>query len=184
MSLLVEWPHLSLLLTEPIYVLPEPISVPEIKLAEAVKTPVAAPVSIPPAPAISIVPKVNAPKKPRNKVAVFYNEQTTPYLQPQHETLLKNILKSINLTLDNVDLLNLHNIRRLDYADLLREKSVHYFISFGLDLRELEITIPLTAYQPTEVEGVQLLLADSFHELELNLDKKRLLWTCLKQMFR
>jgi hypothetical protein len=28
-----------------------------------------------------------------------------------------------------------------------------------------------------------MLLADSFHELVLNTDKKRLLWTCLKQMF-
>ncbi len=57
-------------------------------------------------------------------------------------------------------------------------------VSFGIDLRELDINIQLTAYRVQKIEDVNMLLADSFHELELNTDKKRMLWTCLKEMFQ
>jgi hypothetical protein len=72
----------------------------------------------------------------------------------------------------------------VDYVEILKEKTLNQLISFGIDLRELEINIPLTAYQVQKIEGVNMLLADSFHELELNTDKKRMLWTCLKGMFQ
>ena len=171
-----------------------------------VATPPVAPAAVPPAPvsppptatplpatpkAAPVVPKipvpVQAPSPPaprrRSRVMVLYNEQTTPYLQPAHETLLVNILKSIGLTLDDIELVNLNNIRRVDYVEILKEKTLHQFISFGIDLRELQINVPLTAYKVQRVEEINMLLADSFHELVLNTEKKRLLWTCLKQMF-
>jgi hypothetical protein len=170
-----------------------------------VATPPVAPAAVPPVPvspppsatpalpvtskAAPVVPKIPVPAPPppaprrRSRVMVLYNEQTTPYLQPAHETLLVNILKSIGLTLDDIELVNLNNIRRVDYAEILKEKTVHQFISFGIDLRELQINVPLTAYKVQRVEEINMLLADSFHELVLNTEKKRLLWTCLKQMF-
>jgi DNA polymerase III psi subunit len=136
----------------------------------------------PPVPEI-LAPEPSPALQRRLKVMVLYNEQTTPYLQPAHETLLTNILKAVGLTLKDIELVNLNNIRRVDYAEILREKTLHQLISFGIDLRELQLNIPLTAYQVQKVEDIQMLLADSFHELQLNTDKKRLLWTCLKQMF-
>ena len=157
-------------------------------------TVVVPPVMVPPQAAISpkaapTVPKIPAPTPApappprRSKVMILYNEQTTPYLQPAHETLLVNILKSVGLTLNDIELVNLNNIRRVDYVEILKEKTLNQFISFGIDLRELQINVPLTAYKVQRVEEINMLLADSFHELVLNTDKKRLLWTCLKQMF-
>ncbi len=181
---------------------PLPVAPPVVTAPKAEATPVAPPVPVPlpvvvpPAPvppaalapkAAPVVPKIPAstpaPPRRRSKVMVLYNEQTTPYLQPAHETLLVNILKSIGLTLDDIELVNLNNIRRVDYVEILKEKTLHQFISFGIDLRELQINVPLTAYKVQRVEEINMLLADSFHELVLNTDKKRLLWTCLKQMF-
>jgi hypothetical protein len=150
-----------------------------------VKLPVVPPAAVPPK-ASPVVPKIPAPAPPprrRSKVMVLYNEQTTPYLQPAHETLLVNILKSVGLTLGDIELVNLNNIKRVDYVEILKEKTLNQFISFGIDLRELQINVPLTAYKVQRVEEINMLLADSFHELVLNTDKKRLLWTCLKQMF-
>ncbi len=144
-------------------------------------SPKAAPV-VPKIP-VSTPPPTPAPPRRRSKVMILYNEQTTPYLQPAHETLLVNILKAVGLTLNDIELVNLNNIKRVDYVEILKEKTLNQFISFGIDLRELQINVPLTAYKVQRVEEINMLLADSFHELVLNTDKKRLLWTCLKQMF-
>ncbi len=167
----------------PVAVVPapaQPVVVPPVAVPPATVSPKAAPT----------VPKIPAPTPPpappprrRSKVMILYNEQTTTYLQPAHETLLVNILKAVGLTLSDIELVNLNNIKRVDYMEILKEKTLNQFISFGIDLRELQINVPLTAYQVQRVEEINMLLADSFHELVLNTDKKRLLWTCLKQMF-
>jgi|GEM_PF-2849173 len=178
----------------PVPVPPPVVAAPVVAPAAVPPVPVAPPpTTTPPLPvtpkAAPVVPKIPAPAPPppaprrRSRVMVLYNEQTTPYLQPAHETLLVNILKSIGLTLDDIELVNLNNIRRVDYVEILKEKTLHQFISFGIDLRELQINVPLTAYKVQRVEEINMLLADSFHELVLNTDKKRLLWACLKQMF-
>jgi DNA polymerase III psi subunit len=163
---------------------PLPAAPPVAAAPQETVPPVAAPPKAvaPPVPKIPVSAPQPAPRR-RLRVMVLYNEQTTPYLQPAHETLLVNILKAVGLTLEDIELVNLNNIRRVDYAEILREKTLHQFISFGIDLRELQLNIPLTAYKVQKVEDIQMLLADSFHELQLNTDKKRLLWTCLKQMF-
>ena len=166
----------------PVPVLP-PVVVPPAPVPPPVVPP---PAAVPPkaAPVVSKIPaSPPAPPRRRTKVMVLYNEQTTPYLQPAHETLLVNILKSIGLTLNDIELVNLNNIKRVDYVEILKEKTLNQFISFGIDLRELQINVPLTAYKVQRVEEINMLLADSFHELVLNTEKKRLLWTCLKQMF-
>jgi hypothetical protein len=195
---------------EPVAVVPKaealPVAPPAVATPKAEALPLAPPVRppvvVPPAPvpppvvppaaavspkAVPVVPKIPpsppAPPRRRSKVMVLYNEQTTPYLQPAHETLLVNILKAVGLTLNDIELVNLNNIKRVDYVEILKEKTLNQFISFGIDLRELQINVPLTAYQVQRVEEINMLLADSFHELVLNTDKKRLLWTCLKQMF-
>jgi hypothetical protein len=158
-----------------------PVVVPPVVVPPATVAPKAAPV-VPKIP-VPPPPPVPAPPPRRSKVMVLYNEQTTPYLQPAHETLLVNILKAVGLTLDDIELVNLNNIKRVAYVEILKEKTLNQFISFGIDLRELQINVPLTAYKVQRVEEINMLLADSFHELVLNTDKKRLLWTCLKQMF-
>jgi hypothetical protein len=190
---------------EPLPVVPKvetlPVAPPAVAMPKAEASPLAPPVLppvvVPPAPvptpaavspkASPVVPKIPeslpAPPRRRSKVMVLYNEQTTTYLQPAHETLLVNILKSVGLTLNDIELVNLNNIKRVDYVEILKEKTLNQFISFGIDLRELQINVPLTAYKVQRVEEINMLLADSFHELVLNTDKKRLLWTCLKQMF-
>jgi DNA polymerase III psi subunit len=196
MPLIADPSHLHLLLTGPVYNIPEPEPLPvtvfpeppqAIKSTPAIPSPLP-PIEVRPVPVAPALPKVTAPEPPpprrRSKVMVLYNEQTTPYLQPKHETLLKNILKAIGLTLEDIELVNLNNIKRVDYVEILKEKTLNQLISFGIDLRELEINIPLTAYRVQKIEEINMLLADSFHELELNTDKKRMLWTCLKAMFQ
>jgi DNA polymerase III psi subunit len=129
-------------------------------------------------PVVEAKPVVKGPK-----VMVLFNNQQSTYLKPAEEALLIKILQSVGLQLDEVDLVNLNNIKRINYVDILKEKELNQLISFGIDLRELDLQIPLLAYEVKKVEGIALLLADSLTELEINTDKKKMLWKALKQMF-
>ncbi len=120
MPLIADPSHLHLLLTGPVYNIPEPEALPVTVVPEPAAPPPAPPVEARPVPVTPALPKVTAPEPPppprrRSKVMVLYNEQTTPYLQPKHETLLKNILKAIGMgvKLDDIDLVNINNIRRV-----------------------------------------------------------------------
>lgn len=174
---------LPLLLTDPVYILREDLAVTDLAASEPELPAVPEPVpenSIPPIAQTS--PPFTVWKRNRNRVVIIYNNQQTVYLNPDEETLLIKILAAVKLRLEDVDLVNINNHRE-SLAEILKDKLVNQLISFGIELRELDIRIPLTAYQVTRVEGIDILLADSFFELQLNTDKKKMLWHALQGMF-
>jgi hypothetical protein len=185
--------YIHLLLDEPIYVVNEPAEVilpaPEIKGPEAAKLPIiqAKEPALVVTPAISQTPPPAPVRKPepRNKskvMVLFYNDQS-PYLRKNEEALLQKILAAVHLKLEEIDLLNLNNIRQVDYVDFLKDKTLNQLISFGISLTELNLQIHLLKYQIEKVEGITMLLADSLNFLEHDLDAKKQLWKCLKEMF-
>ncbi|MDO1446641.1 hypothetical protein Q0590_10290 [Rhodocytophaga aerolata] len=183
--------YIHLLLDEPIYVLKEkqevPVQLPEV--APPVK------VVVPPIPAPEPVatqplpqPPVTLPvKKPvpvnRNKVMILFFNEESLYLKKNEEALLQKILSAVHLKLEEVDLVNLNNIRRIDYIDMLKDKVLNQLISFGISLTELNLQIHLIKYQVEKIEGIDMLLADSLSVLEYDQDLKKQLWKCLKEMF-
>ncbi|WP_314000622.1 hypothetical protein [Xanthocytophaga flava] len=178
---------LQFLLTETIYIIPEDlrsvsvvaepkpeISQPQVPKYEAQsKT-----IEIPKIPVITSPP---LPKN-RNQVVIIYNNIKGNFLIPEDKDLLSKILSSVKLCLEDVDLVNA-NTQRDILIEILKDKVVNQIISFGIEFRELDIQIPLEAYKTASVEGVDILLVDSLFELQLNTDKKKLLWKCLQTMF-
>ncbi len=171
--------ELPLFLTENIYVVhehatvvaePTPVAV---QKPEPEQTPVATPV---------IPMPVTPPLRNRHQVVVLYTNQKTVYLNPEEEVLLTKILTAVKLRLEQVELVNVHNHKNT-LIEILKDKMVHQIISFGIELRDLDIQIPLQPYRVTRVEGIDILLADSLFELQLNTDKKKLLWQSLQGMF-
>jgi hypothetical protein len=188
--------YLHLLLDEPIYIVKEPaeaqlpvpvIPEPEVKQPAVAqqpavtKQPVAQPVAVPkPQP-----PVPAALPRPVNKSKVmilFFNEQSI-YLKRNEEALLQKILAAVHLKIEDVDLVNLNNIRQVDYMDILKDKVLNQLISFGISLTELNLQIHLLKYQLETVEGIKMLLADNLSFLEHDMDAKKQLWKCLKEMF-
>jgi hypothetical protein len=160
---------LAFLLTEPIYVIAEestpPVALPTVEIA----------IPEPPQPKVDL-------SRNRNQVVIIYNNQQTVYLNPEEEALLTKILGAVKLRLDDVELVNIHN-HRDTLVEILKDKVVNQIISFGIELRDLDIQIPLEAYRITRAEGIDILLADSLFELQLNTDKKKMLWQSLQSMF-
>ena len=160
---------LAFLMTDAIYVLPEeqvvPVALPQVE------------VSVPEPPK----PKMELPRN-RNQVVVLYTNQQTVYLNKEEETLLSKILGAVKLRLEDVELVNIYN-HRDTLIEILNQKMVNQLISFGIELRDLDIQVPLMPYQVTRVEGIDILLADSLFELQLNTDKKKRLWQALQTLF-
>lgn len=179
---------------EQVFLIPEPDDVsPEIPVPAAaapvvaaeqpVEEPVAeAPVAVPVAPVPDPIPATPVaeplPAAFRHQVLILVDNPSAEDL-----TLLENILKAVNLSLDSVELLDLAKVAGLRYKELLNDQYLHHLLSFGVPLKKVGLQIFLMPYQARLVEGVQFLLVDPLQDIQADKDKKKALWRVLKQLF-
>lgn len=92
-------------------------------------------------------------------------------------TFVTNILKSVNLDLDDVAIVE-------NYENSSKKKLPQFekIIQFGgsIIIRNLEITSP---YNPLAKDSYTALLADKISLIMGDVQKKRLLWEAIKKMF-
>ena len=179
---------------EQVFLIPEPDDVsPEIPVPAAaapvvaaeqpVEEPVAeAPVAAPVAPVPDPIPATPVaeplPAAFRHQVLILVDNPSAEDL-----SLLENILKAVNLSLDSVELLDLAKVAGLRYKELLNDQYLHHLLSFGVPLKKVGLQIFLMPYQARQVEGVQFLLVDPLQDIQADKDKKKALWRVLKQLF-
>lgn len=128
-----------------------------------------------------LVPPVQQSRLPQlnHKVLLLADEE----LDPSNLLFLEKILKAVNLNIDGVDLLNLHGVRDVDFADLVHGKKIHHFITFGVPFKRVHLDIAMDRYQPVRFFGINFLMADSLPTIEADQNLKRRLWTALQQVF-
>ncbi|WP_234737045.1 hypothetical protein [Tellurirhabdus bombi] len=129
-----------------------------------------------------VLPEVTQPVIPQinQKVLILVNDDLTP----SEQILLENILKSVNLNLEGVDLLNLTGSGLINLRPVLASKRVHHFISFGVPFTEIRLNITLNRYDPKELAGITFMLADPLSAIEADRALKRQLWLSLQQIFQ
>ena len=118
---------------------PEPIVI--------VTTPEALPEPAPRPTTPSIFPPVQQqPRLPQlnHKVLLLADEE----LDPSNLLFLEKILKAVNLNIDGVDLLNLHGVQDMNFAELLRGKYINHFITFGVPFERINLDIMMDRYAP------------------------------------
>ncbi|OIN57457.1 hypothetical protein [Arsenicibacter rosenii] len=171
---------------------PEPVSVRPVTVPDAAPEPVPMPtpvVRVQPTPVIVKAPDAApvpqppvaqpAPAVINQKVLILADEELTA----SDLLFLEKILKAVNLNLDGVELMNLHRIGHIDFADVLRGKYIHHFITFGVPFRRIGLDIMMDRYQPVRFEGISFLMADSLPTVEADQNLKRALWHSLKRVF-
>lgn len=119
----------------------------------------------------------------KQKVLILVSEPKLEFLSDTDAELLQNILKAVNLTLDEVDLLNVDTLETSDFKPMLATKVVHHVITFGIPMKRLQLEILLAPYQIKKVEGVNFLFADPLPTLHQDKNRKKALWECLQKMF-
>ncbi|PMD94675.1 hypothetical protein BWI97_16035 [Siphonobacter sp. BAB-5405] len=97
--------------------------------------------------------------------------------------LLQNILKSVGLSLETIDLLDVSQTLLSQYQSLLSSKAVHHVLSFGVPLKKMGIQVFLMPYQIRPVEEINFVMVDHLKDLHEDKAKKKALWTVLKQLF-
>jgi DNA polymerase III psi subunit len=167
----------------------EPVDTPALVLAEAEPEPtvvMATPEPLPqPAPrptTPSILPPVQQqPRLPQlnHKVLLLADEE----LDPSNLLFLEKILKAVNLNVNGVDLLNLHGVQDMDFAELLRGKYINHFITFGVPFERINLDIMMDRYAPVRFEGITFLMADSLPTIEADQNLKKRLWSALQRVF-
>ncbi|GAB4033615.1 hypothetical protein [Spirosoma gilvum] len=157
---------------EPVRFPTEPIAqMPEV-LPDPAPRPKVPPV-VPPVQQKPQVPLLN------HKVLLLADEE----LDPSNLLFLEKILKAVNLNIEGVDLLNLHGVKDLNFAELLRGKYINHFITFGVPFERINLDIMMDRYSPVRFEGITFLMADSLPTIEADQNLKKRLWTALQRVF-
>ncbi|WP_460638715.1 hypothetical protein [Larkinella harenae] len=160
---------------------------PEPPIAEPLQ-PVSPPEAIPPpvaisGPIVAVAPAIEKPsplpEPEKPKVLLLFDEELTP----GELIFLENILKAINLDLNDIDMLNLAGSGLVDFHAVLENKTLHHFISFGVPFKTIHLNIQMDRYQPIRIFGITFLLTDPLSAIEADQKLKRKLWGVLKQVF-
>ncbi|MBC7922017.1 MAG: hypothetical protein H7Z75_13120 [Ferruginibacter sp.] len=141
------------------------------RLEPVENTPVATPVSPPPS------------TKPTLPTVLIVDEARAELLNPYDTAFLAKVLQAVNLDPDGVSLVNVSGVTDPDYHYIFREKKVRQFISFGVAMEALNLYIPLLPYEPKLIHGIQFLCVDSLEGIRTDVERKKWLWTALKQLF-
>jgi hypothetical protein len=154
----------------------EPVAQPR---PEIVKAPVmpASPEPVTAAPSTPEFPKLN------HKVLILIDEPRQREMLVSEALFLDNVLKAVGHSSENSDILNFSYLAGPDARNVLSEKRINYFITFGVPLIKLHLDLLLPPYTPKQVEGIWFLLTDPLPVIEADRDLKKKLWTALKQMF-
>lgn len=156
---------------------------PALEPAAAKATPEPLPQPAPRPTTPSILPPIQKqPRMPQlnHKVLLLADEE----LDPSNLLFLEKILKAVNLNVDGVDLLNLHGVQGMDFAELLRGKYINHFITFGVPFERINLDIMMDRYSPVRFEGITFLMADSLPTIEADQHLKKRLWSALQRVFR
>jgi hypothetical protein len=116
--------------------------------------------------------------RPKHKVVILVKE-----LNPADAELLGKILGAVQLTLQNVEVIEMSINPNMDLSHIFTQKSVNQLISFGVMMSEVNLMLRLTPYQILESKGVKFISGVSLTDLQNDIPKKKLLWAALKEMF-
>ena len=158
-SLLI--PHLSSIYTEEIYYFGEANTVaPEIiKVKEPEKKPVEALIET------------------RKNFLIFHSGA---YLEPNEKLLLNKILNSVSLKFEDVELFTDFNEDSL--KEVLKINSL-IIINFGVKIYHIWDQFNEEKYILQNKNNIKYLLADSLSSIDVDVEKKKLLWKVLKSVF-
>lgn len=161
--------------------LPNPVPVIAVVPVDAPK-----PVELPQSPSIPepksggvVLQKIPPVAQINHKVLILADEE----LSPSELLFLEKVLKAVNLNIDGVELLNLHGVTHIDFAEVLRGKYINHFITFGVPFQRINLDIMMDRYSPVRFEGITFLMADSLPTIEADQNLKRALWNSLKRVF-
>jgi len=118
----------------------------------------------------------------KRQILLLVEEVEEHYISPSNRELLEKILQSVQLTLDDV---NVVNVAQAPTPDLVASEMVFSTcISFGMPPEAWQFCNFFKKYEvDRDDNGQAYLWADSLTEIAEDVEKKKLLWLSLKSLF-
>lgn len=117
------------------------------------------------------------------KILILFENKLGKELPVNEQDFLGKVLQAVNLSFDDVALVNIHLLEQTAYL-LLSQFEASIWLSFGVVRDSLPVNANVPLYEIAKANKTSLLLADSLEEIERNRDKKVLLWNNLKILFQ
>ena len=113
-------------------------------------------------------------------LVVYFNDKNEPEL----DLLLKNIFSAANKTPEK-EILLLKATRQAIYSfhDLKEKLPLKDHLFFGIPPSNFGLNFSIEPYQPLVVNNLRILLIDSLETINTDVNKKKALWSCLKEMY-
>lgn len=115
-------------------------------------------------------------------IVLLVNYSSKTNLIRKDELVLKQILRAVKLSLDDVAVINIGCYPKLSYQSIIQQYPAGSVI--GFDIPSEFIPQSPEPYQPSTTEdGVQVLVADAVADIAAHKSLKKQLWTGLKTLF-
>ncbi|MGB0522687.1 MAG: hypothetical protein ACPGJS_06990 [Flammeovirgaceae bacterium] len=114
---------------------------------------------------------------------VLVDSEEPDFLKTPEYTLLLKIMGAVKHTPNEFALVNIKENNSLSWSLLVSSFSPKNTIIFGVSIAETLIPIATGLYQISQSETSNFILADDLRQVMTDNNKKKLLWTGLKQLF-
>jgi hypothetical protein len=121
-------------------------------------------------------------KNGRN-IAVLVSSPDTLYLPDNELDFLMGILTACKLTMADIALVNMAQMKEVNYKALEKALLAEKIFLFGPGPDELQLPIAFPHYQVQRYNNQVYLAAPTLKQLQADKMEKSKLWTCLKQIF-
>jgi len=133
--------------------------------------------------ATSPEPRLEFKGENRKHVVIAIDYAGEGYISPAQEALLHNILAAVNLTPEDIALVNLKKWGAPLNEAALKKIGCERLIGFGVDPKAIEGTHEKASHAIIVLNSSQYLFTYSLDELNEDREKKMVLWRHLKAMF-
>jgi DNA polymerase III psi subunit len=130
-------------------------------------------------------PVAKLPYQGRNKkkIVVLVCHPDVEYSTTSQELLLRNILTAMNLSMNDIALINVAHAGKILEIDDVGKIGCEKLIAFGVGSDKLSQEEKLEFNQIMQLYNMQILMSYSLDDLQHDKEKKMMLWRNLKVMF-
>ncbi|MGH2553533.1 MAG: hypothetical protein ACRDEB_07445 [Chitinophagaceae bacterium] len=119
----------------------------------------------------------------KRNVLIIVNYPDNIHLPDDHRDFLTEILKACNMGLADVAILNVNNISKASYHELVAFYNSKVVLLFAVEPDAFGLPLSFPHFQIQPFAGVSYLFSPSLMELKKDNVLKSKLWICLKRMF-
>jgi len=119
----------------------------------------------------------------KKRVSIIVDHAEAIYLPDEELNFLLGILSACKLSMADVALLNRSKNPSLAYKDISEQLSAEKVLLFGIEPSMLELPLQFPHYQIQQYNNQVYLSSPTLKILGSNIEEKKKLWGCLKQVF-